>query len=71
MGHPGEKVNRIDDPDCAEEVASLRHQLDAWFVRYADPELDGSREPVRGGGQLGLAGVRGNGKDIYPVNDHC
>ena len=55
----------------ADEIAALRCQLDRWFVRYANPEIDGSREPVRGGGQAGLAGTWGNGNNIYPVNDHC
>ena len=68
---PGERENRIGDPACAEEIAQMRRQLDGWFVRYADPAIDGSREPVRGGGQAGLAGLWGDGHDVYPVNDHC
>ncbi len=68
---PGEEHNRISDPACAGEIAEMRHTLDSWFVKYADPAIDGSREPVKGGGQAGLAGTWGDGRDIYPVNDHC
>ena len=68
---PGETENRIADPACKEEIAALRSQLNRWFVQYADPAIDGSREPVKGGGQAGLAGTWGDGRDIYPVNDHC
>ena len=39
-----------------EKIALLRQAMQArlthWFDCYVDPALDGSREDVRGGGQL-------------------
>ncbi len=47
----GERRNLADDPSHANTVRALRAELSAWFHRYVDPALDGSREPVRGHGQ--------------------
>jgi hypothetical protein len=46
-------------------VQALKAQLDAWFVRYADPARDGAREPVTGKGQVGLAGPAGKGERTF------
>jgi len=37
---PGERRNRVDDPECAEIVREMRGRIDAFFARYADPEYD-------------------------------
>ncbi len=49
---PGEEKNIIDAPEYAEIQAALSAELDDWFARYVDPELDGSREKVTGKGQI-------------------
>lgn len=49
---PGEEQNRIDDPACADVIAAMREEMDAWFDRYVDPAFDGTKENVRGKGQL-------------------
>lgn len=67
---PREEHNLLNDPECDEKVEQMRHELDVWFNHYANPEIDGSREAVKGGGQRGLAGTWGDGKDIYPENSH-
>ncbi|MEF3302567.1 sulfatase-like hydrolase/transferase [Paenibacillus sp. GYB003] len=64
-GDPGETRNLIDDPLHAETVRRLKAKLDDWFARFADPAVDGSREPVAGAGQIGLAGVRGRGRTAF------
>ncbi len=66
VNDPGEEVNLIDRPEHAAVQGSLRAELERWFVRYADPEIDGAREAVAGKGQMGLAGSRGDG-----VNTHA
>ena len=40
----------------------MKARLEEWFVRYVDPALDGTHEPVTGRGQLGLAGPAGKGE---------
>ncbi|MCS7460446.1 sulfatase-like hydrolase/transferase [Paenibacillus doosanensis] len=62
---PDERVNRIDDASAQEQLARLKAKLERWFVRYADPARDGTREPVTGYGQLELAGPDGEGRPSY------
>lgn len=49
---PQEHCNLINDPAQAQRIADMSGRLTGWFNRYVDPELDGSREDVRGGGQI-------------------
>ncbi|GIP34865.1 sulfatase-like hydrolase/transferase [Paenibacillus sp. J2TS4] len=62
---PEERHNRIDSEEAEEQRIALKGQLEQWFVRYADPSLDGTREPVSGLGQLDLAGPAGGGRKAY------
>lgn len=62
---PDERMNLINAPEQQERIARMKAELDGWFVRYADPARDGVREPVRGGGQLRLAGPAGGGKTAF------
>ena len=39
-------------------------------MRYADPRLDGVREPVTGRGQVALAGIAGQGKTAFMDDWH-
>ncbi|MGI5963830.1 MAG: sulfatase [Lawsonibacter sp.] len=49
---PGEKINRIGDPACAEVIRTLTAELGDWFQKYVDPAFDGTKEAVCGKGQL-------------------
>lgn len=62
---PGERENLVDDPARAAKVRVLKAGLEAWFVRYVDPMLDGTHEAVTGKGQLGLAGPAGDGEQVW------
>ncbi|CAG7607353.1 Bifunctional sulfatase/alpha-L-rhamnosidase [Paenibacillus solanacearum] len=62
---PDERTNLINASEQQERIARMKAELDGWFVRYADPARDGVREPVRGGGQLRLAGPDGGGKTAF------
>jgi choline-sulfatase len=67
---PGEERNLIDDAGKIEKVADLKAELDAWFVRYADPHMDGTREAVYGKGQLERAGTGAHGRKGYDDDWH-
>ncbi len=60
-----EDHNLIDAPEQQQRITDLKAHLEAWFVRYVNPDLDGSKEPVSGKGQVDLAGVSGKGRKAY------
>lgn len=62
---PGEEYNLVSDKAAARVIESMKARLDAFFVQYADPSRDGVREPVRGSGQLDLAGPAGQGRTAH------
>lgn len=68
VNDPDEAHNLIDSPEHAGRIAELKGKLDAWFVHYVDPAIDGAREPVTGKGQLGWAGPAGHGAKVF-AND--
>ena len=49
---PNEDVNLYGDSGCAGIQEDLAAQLGNWYEHYVDPGFDGSREDVRGKGQL-------------------
>jgi choline-sulfatase len=62
---PDEAHNRIDSSEHRACIAEMKGALDAWFLRYADPAVDGAREPVAGKGQMGWAGPAGRGEKVF------
>lgn len=66
---PDEKVNLIDKEEYREKTAEMRMRLEKWFIKYVNPQIDGAKEPVFGGGQKGLAGIWGDRKTIYQRYD--
>lgn len=62
---PDERINLAGDRAFSDIEAEYRHRLELWFLENVDPEIDGVREPVTGFGQLGPAGVWGNGQTAY------
>ncbi len=62
---PDEAANLVDEPEQAGRIAQLRARMERWFEHYADPEVDGLREAVTGYGQMGLAGLRGDGSEAF------
>lgn len=65
MKDPDERWNLIHEESYRGEADRLRGKLDAWFHQYVDPGIDGAREPVTGGGQIDLAGIRSGGRKSY------
>jgi choline-sulfatase len=68
VNDPGEDRNLIGEPDQQERAVALKRDLEAWFVRYTDPDLDGTKEPVTGKGQVDLAGVAGEGRHAFDAD---
>ena len=51
---PNETVNAIDDIAFRSIIRHMAKQLQEWFDRYVDPEHDGSKQDVKGRGQIDL-----------------
>lgn len=62
---PAEEHNLVADLAARPVVETMKARLDRFFVTYADPARDGVREPVRGSGQLGWAGLAAEGRTAY------
>ena len=62
---PGERENRVTDPAYQSLIREMKAGLDQFFLRYADPDLDGSRQAVTGKGQLGRVGTAGQGRQAF------
>ncbi len=65
---PDETKNLAYDDDHADTLEAMKADLDKFFVRYADPTLDGTREAVYGKGQMGRAGLGAKGKKVFSDN---
>lgn len=52
VNDPEEYHNLVDDPRYSELIQGMKTRLFDWFEHYVDPALDGSKENVRGQGQL-------------------
>lgn len=50
---PGEEHDLYGCEQYREKAAELRQTLFDWFRDHTDPVLDGSKQPVRGNGQIG------------------
>ena len=62
---PEEKENLIGLPEYEEIRCGLFDRLQKWYMKYADPAVDGSREAVTGMGQLRRPGVYSEGRQVY------
>jgi len=65
VNDPGEEHNLIDAAAQQPRVQAMRAALHDWFVRYADPDRDGSTLPVTGAGQTRLVGRDGKGETAF------
>mgnify|MGYP001220944185 CR=1 FL=1 len=51
---PEETINQIGNPAFDQDISELRSRMEEWFGLYTEPDRDGSRQNVKGKGQLGL-----------------
>lgn len=58
---PEESRNLLKESGFELLEQEMRMHLEEWFLKYVNPEIDGSREAVFGSGQIGLAGLWGKG----------
>jgi arylsulfatase A-like enzyme len=65
INDPGERINLYGDPAGSPVAEQMKSELDAWFLKYADPETDASREAVTGWGQTALPGIPGKGAKAF------
>lgn len=65
---PTEINNLAAKEEYQEKLFELRAKLEKWFVKYADPAVDGSREEVYGRGQKNLAGIKAQGGSYFKVS---
>jgi len=63
---PDEEINLIEKEKHQKIQEELQVKLDTFFVRYADPQRDGSREAVTGRGQIDIVGPAAKGKKRFP-----
>ena len=61
---PGEEMNRINDPACADIVRRMDQVLESGFRQYADPDRDGRYQFPKGMGQTGICD-RKDGQAAY------
>lgn len=47
-----ERNNLIDDPEYNDKINFMRGELEAWFIKYVDPRLDGAVIGCKGAGQF-------------------
>ena len=52
---PDEMTNLIEHRDCPDIVDSMRRDMEVWYSRYVYPQIDGTKLPVTGCGQLASA----------------
>ena len=53
---PNEVTNAIDDIAFRSIIRHMKSQLQEWFDKYAEPERDGSKQAVKGRGQIDVVG---------------
>ena len=53
---PNEVTNAIDDVAFRSIIRHMNTQLQEWFDKYAEPERDGSKQAVKGRGQIDIVG---------------
>ena len=72
LNDPHEYNNLLKDSniDTDKIETHMRKELEEWFFKYVDPKIDGAKESVFGCGQIGLAGLYGNGKSAYNCDEY-
>jgi arylsulfatase A-like enzyme len=62
---PEERDNLYGSADHRVQWESMKAELDAWFVRFVEPSMDGLREGVTGKGQIERCGPAGKGVQAF------
>ena len=64
---PGEEVNlaQSEEPAVREKIAEMKLAMERWFLRYSDPDKDGTKQAVYGDGQIDFVGEKGGGRNAF------
>lgn len=64
---PDEEQNlaQSGEAEVQRKIASLKAQMEAWFLRYSDPDKDGTKQAVYGKGQIDFVGRKGGGRKAF------
>ncbi len=62
---PEEEINCINKLEYADTIKQLKIQMDEWFKKYVNPDMDGTKERVSGNGQIKKAGKYAEGEKNY------
>jgi arylsulfatase A-like enzyme len=70
---PHELYDLVDDPKEVRNIYGqhdeiskrLKVELERWFQTYADPEMDGVNQPVKGRGQIRMVGSKSGGRPSF------
>ena len=62
VNDPNEESNLVADPAQRDRIVAMRSRLETFFLRYVDPALDSTRQPVFGTGQIERVGHAAPGK---------
>ena len=65
---PDEKENLYGTPGSNREAARLKRLLDGWYEQWSAPEMDGTRHPVTGKGQVERVGPQGHGSPAFETD---
>ena len=65
-----ERNNLLLQDNHSEKAAELRYELETWFNKYVNPEIDGAKEAVYGSGQINLAGLWAKGEVSHSCDDY-
>ena len=69
VNDPDEKNNLLLSGSHEDKLAELRYELETWFNKYVNPEIDGSKEAVYGSGQINLSGLWSKGEVSHYHSD--
>lgn len=67
---PNEENNLLLQDLQSEKAAELRYELEKWFSRYVNSEIDGAKEAVNGSGQINVSGLWAKGEISYSCDDY-
>lgn len=70
INDPDETRNLLKEDNNNQKAAELRQQLEEWFIKYVNPEIDGAKEAVYGSGQINLAGLWSKGAISHSCDDY-
>ena len=70
LNDPGETRNLMKEDAWQSLGQTMKRRLEEWFAIYVDPAIDGAKEPVFGSGQIGMAGMWGDGTPAHSCDDY-